>query len=525
VLWARVFTALGLVGACTVVDKGDYTFTDDPDDGEGGEGAMTGGKGGSSGSSNGGTSKGGASGSSGVSGDAGDGAGGTSTGGTSGSGNGGSGGAGDECDPNPCENGGECVVVTGGGTSCECADGYEGVTCADEIDECDPNPCKNGVACTDLVADFKCACPAEVTGKSCELARFEPIPGPLGVGQTRALSVCADGTVVLGEVMGMVGTASVARPFIWTVQGGSHPVPLPSAIRADVTVVPYAISGDGTYWVGEYHNASTNYPFTPIGGPTVPPMMVDADVLEQSTGGLPLPANGVSGTAVATTVDGTRSLGRYTDGMNVLHAIRWNELGMPLPLPNPFGQNVGSTSAGAVTRDGTIAAGMVNDGMGNLFVAFWAEAGVTPPGIVRTMTGVTELEVHAMSENARYTAGTYKDSATSNFPFITDGTRFIPITNTSMPVPPRGNAWDVSDDGGFIVGDLDGAMSGAPGPMAVIWKPDGTFRPLIDVLRDSRVMPAGWVLQSALGISADGTVIVGQALDPNGVPQGFIARL
>ena len=43
VTWTRTLTALGLVGACTVVDKGDYTFTDHPDEGEGGEGAATGG--------------------------------------------------------------------------------------------------------------------------------------------------------------------------------------------------------------------------------------------------------------------------------------------------------------------------------------------------------------------------------------------------------------------------------------------------------------------------------------------------
>jgi hypothetical protein len=530
--WTAALTGLGLAGACTVVDKGDYTFTDDPDDGEGGEGSNTGGKGGSSGSSNGGTGKGGASGS-GTSGDAGDGSGGTDTGGTSAGGTsaggtsaGGTGGAGDECDPNPCDNDGTCIVLSGGGTKCDCAAGYTGETCKDEIDECDPNPCVNNAPCTDKIADFSCSCPPEVTGKSCELLRFEPIPGPGGVGSTRARAVSADGTVVIAEVTVPFGATNVTKAFVWSVLDGSRLVPLPSALRSDVNVVPLAISGDGTHWAGVFFGSAATDPPMPIAGPTVGAMMLEPNLLEQTTGnaGLPLPMGAINGFAVAMTGDGSRAVGRFTDATNTLHGIRWNDQGMALPFVSPFAQGA-PTTAGAVTRDGTIAAGTASDGMGNLFVNFWAEAGATAPGMVRTMTGISDIEVHAMSENARYTVGTYRDTAGSNFAFVTDSTRFIPFTMTSMPVPPRGNAWDVSDDGAFIAGDVDGSMAGMPGMVAVIWKPDGTFRPVVDILRDFRVTPAGWVLQSALGISADGRVVVGQGVDPMGTQRGFIARL
>ena len=189
---SRSLTALGLVGACTVVDKGDYTFTDVPGD-----------SGGESGSASGGTSgwlerqgrKGG------TAGEGGDGSGGTTTGGTSGeAGGGGTGGDGGLCDPNPCENGGTCVE-SGSTTSCECADGYEGVTCEDEIDECDPNPCMDNAPCTDLVADFSCACPPPVTESSaiCRISadsRAAGAPEPADL----ARAVSADGTIVLGAV-------------------------------------------------------------------------------------------------------------------------------------------------------------------------------------------------------------------------------------------------------------------------------------------------------------------------------------
>jgi uncharacterized membrane protein len=509
--WGRVLTGLALVGACTVVDKGDYTFTDVPDD-----------SGGESGSSNGGSagSSSGKGGQGGTAGEAGDGNGGTTTGGTSGeAGGGGAGGDGGLCEPNPCENGGTCIQ-SGTTTRCECAAGYEGVTCGVEIDECDPNPCMNNLPCTDHVADFSCACPPPVTGKTCDLPRFQPIPAPPVVPNqpTMARAVSADGTIVLGAVNGMVGTIGVSRPFIWTAEGGSRLVPLPSAIRTDVTVTPWSLSGDGTFWVGEYRSSSsTTAPPTPYGGPTEP------GGENMPLPGFMLPAAAIGGFAFDTNHDGSRSVGNFTD--TAVRAIQWNANGMSLPLMNPYGNASPYASAGGITRDGSIAAGSAKDGMGSVFVVFWGEAGTTPPGQVRTLTGLQDVEVHAVNEDARVTAGTYWDSAYSNFAFLTDGSRFVPLTPMGAPVPPRSQAFDVSDDGAFVVGEISGAMAGMTGQQAVIWKADGSFRPVMDVLRDSNAAPPGWTLLVAYGISADGKVVVGSATDPGGIAQGFIARL
>ncbi|CAM9710487.1 unnamed protein product, partial [Laminaria digitata] len=35
----------------------------------------------------------------------------------------------DDCNPNPCENGGSCAVDPAGGHVCSCADGYGGMAC------------------------------------------------------------------------------------------------------------------------------------------------------------------------------------------------------------------------------------------------------------------------------------------------------------------------------------------------------------------------------------------------------------
>ena len=53
-----------------------------------------------------------------------------------------------ECDPDPCENGGTCTDLVNA-YSCECVSGYTETNCTTNINECDPDPCENGGTCTD----------------------------------------------------------------------------------------------------------------------------------------------------------------------------------------------------------------------------------------------------------------------------------------------------------------------------------------------------------------------------------------
>ena len=48
-----------------------------------------------------------------------------------------------ECEPDPCENGGTCTDLVNA-YSCACVPGYTDANCATDIDECDPDPCENG---------------------------------------------------------------------------------------------------------------------------------------------------------------------------------------------------------------------------------------------------------------------------------------------------------------------------------------------------------------------------------------------
>jgi hypothetical protein len=40
--------------------------------------------------------------------------------------------------------------------TCDCVDGFTDTNCSTNINECDPNPCENGGSCEDGINDFVC---------------------------------------------------------------------------------------------------------------------------------------------------------------------------------------------------------------------------------------------------------------------------------------------------------------------------------------------------------------------------------
>ncbi|RXM93218.1 Delta-like protein D, partial [Acipenser ruthenus] len=78
----------------------------------------------------------------------------------------------------PCMNGATCTNTGQGSYTCSCSPGYTGASCEIEVNECDDNPCRNGGSCTDLENSFTCTCPPGFYGKNCELSAMTCADGP-----------------------------------------------------------------------------------------------------------------------------------------------------------------------------------------------------------------------------------------------------------------------------------------------------------------------------------------------------------
>ena len=75
------------------------------------------------------------------------------------------------CELEPCENGGTCDHGFYGSYQCICAPGYTGTNCSSVIPPCSLLPCQNGGRCSDGEDDrsYSCECPRQFTGTNCDI--------------------------------------------------------------------------------------------------------------------------------------------------------------------------------------------------------------------------------------------------------------------------------------------------------------------------------------------------------------------
>ncbi|XP_070540032.1 slit homolog 2 protein-like [Ptychodera flava] len=83
-----------------------------------------------------------------------------------------------KCDPclsQPCLHDGECINDLTEGYICKCSNGYKGQNCDEEINECDAEPCKNGGTCVKQRKGFRCVCHQGFTGDNCDINKDDCI--------------------------------------------------------------------------------------------------------------------------------------------------------------------------------------------------------------------------------------------------------------------------------------------------------------------------------------------------------------
>jgi probable HAF family extracellular repeat protein len=339
-------------------------------------------------------------------------------------------------------------------------------------------------------------------------AFFTPLGRLPGDGTDSAADVSADGSVVVGFHGGSVGIGYDLRgaAFRWTSDGGTvylGYLPSPSgrfssfatAVSADGSIVA-GLSGGYVAAVG-----SEAFRWTSAGG-----MIGLGD----------LPGGSAGSQATGVSADGSVVVGSsYTaDGQE---AFRWTSDSSMVGLGDLPGGDISSHATG-VSADGSVVVGRSTSTDGQQ--AFrWTNAdgmiglGDLPGGEFRSAAGGASVDGSVIVGSSSSTDGQQAFRWT-----IADGMVGLgDLAGGDF----NSMASGVCADGSQVVGWGTSAI----GQEAFVWNAAYGMRSISDLLTSLDVDLTGWTLNAATAISADGTTIVGQAINSSGQTQAWLANI
>jgi len=319
-----------------------------------------------------------------------------------------------------------------------------------------------------------------------------------------ANAVNSDGTAVVGFVVYPAGDVD-REAFRWTRTGGMAGLGfLPGGNRSLAT----GLNADGTVVVGLSGSPSTEEAFLSSG----------------IMGGLGFLPGGFISSASSVNADGTVAVGvSVSPGGFPQEAFRWTQDGMAGLGFLPGGIR---SRAQGVNADGTVVVGFSSAG-GNNEAFRWTQAfGMAGLGF---LPGGNFSEATAVNAGGTVeTDGTVVVGSSGNSFFGSIGQAFRWTEAGGMVglgVLSGGTlsvAGAVNADGTVVVGSGD-----APGvnSRAFRWTATDGMQSVQSLLTDRGVATTGWTLVTATGVSADGQIIVGTGIDPDGATQAWIADL
>lgn len=303
-------------------------------------------------------------------------------------------------------------------------------------------------------------------------ATFQGLGFLPGGSTSQAYDVSSDGTVVVGSSKSVRGTEA----FRWTVAGGMEGLgSIPGPVFSSQA---WSVSADGNTIVGQAAGSGAMWqPFvwTRSGGMT---------------------SLGFSGFAYGVSGDGS-----VVVGVDVNQGFAWTgSEGLQLGL---------GSQAFRVSEDGKTVIGSAGSS------AFrW-----TRSGGMQFLSGGWTSEAWGVSADGGTVVGRYQSAAGYQAAAWNSSGALL-----GLGVLPGGyfsEAYAASADGSTIVGD---SISGS-GSFAFIWDSVHGMQDLNRLLTSSGIDLSGWTLTEAWGISDDGTVIIGNGVDPSGNTEAWIARI
>lgn len=344
-----------------------------------------------------------------------------------------------------------------------------------------------------LIFTFAALCAGAV--QSAEFLGLGFLPGG---GNSWARGVSADGTVVVGASTDDTGAI---QAFRWTEGDGMVGLGfLPGGMDSRAS----AASADGTVVVGwgESDIGDQAFRWTEVGG------MVGLGFLPGDTRS--------SATGVST--DGTVVVGWSFGEINHSHqAFRWTEAIGLVGLDHPPG--VTSSEAYGVSADGTVVVGESASDIGNQAFRWTAADGMVGLG---HLPGRGQGGAAGVSGDGSVVVGTE-----GRHPYTLESFRWTEADGmVSLGTPQSGidtRANTVSADGTVVVGWVESSKTQF-GTDAVRWTEVGGMKSIHDLLSSSGIDVAGWDIFNAHGVSRDGSVIVGEALEGS-LWQAYIADL
>jgi probable HAF family extracellular repeat protein len=337
---------------------------------------------------------------------------------------------------------------------------------------------------------------ASITPASAGAISFTPL-GDLTGGDfnSAAYAISNDGTTVVGA--SSFGVTNDFGAFHWTLLTGM--VPLTDLPTGGFESGASAVDADGSVIAG-YGTAATTEAASwtsPLYAPTSLGTLGGANPFSR--------ANGIS-------ADGSVIVGETSTAAGT-EAFVWTSGGMVSIGDFPTGGT--SSVANAVSDDGSV---VVGGGLhaGPSGEAFRWEANVMV-GLGDLAGGSADSIALGISGDGSTVVGS-SNSGNGLEAFVwTVGSGIQPLGDLAGGTF-ESRAHDASGNGGLIVG----YGTDADGQRAVIWSSGTLFD--LNVIA-AAVLPAGWVLEEAFGISSDGLSIVGRANNPDGNNEAFLLRL